>query len=244
MNTKVTSHTSIGARGYQEDRFLVHKCDDGYLLAVMDGHGGSQVAEFIVNNLVRFFSEATKDSAYSDRLREVFSKLNLETRSMYPGSTLSIVFLPDDEEKAHVAVLGDSPVVVRDIKGKILISPEHNARSNPEERAAAEARGAVYQDGYLYERNMQMGLQMSRALGDFALDSFLGREPEIFPVELSEKSFVLVGSDGLFDPGHEDTELQVERLTEMIEGGADAKALVEDALKRKPRDNVTAIVFK
>lgn len=245
MGAIVTSHTDVGARNYQEDRFVVQEFDEGYLLAVMDGHGGDQVVEFIANNLVGVFGETTINSSYSGRLQEIFSKLNLDTRSMHSGSTLSLVFLPNNEERAYVAVLGDSPVIIRTGEGEIFVSPEHNARSNLEERAAAEARGAVFDRGYLYTSDMRAGLQMSRALGNSELDSFLSREPEICIVELGEKSFVLVGSDGLFDPGHKDTSVQIERLIAMIENdGADAKTLVEDALARDTRDNVTAIVFQ
>lgn len=244
MKAVVTSHTDIGARSYQEDRLVVHEFDEGYLLAIMDGHVGEQVAQFIADNLLRVFSETVEESSYSNRLQEIFSKLNLATRNMYPGSTLSLVFLPNDEERAYVAVLGDSPVIIRGREGEVFVSPEHNARSNPEERAAAEARGAVFTGGYLCTKEGQLGLQMSRALGDFRLDSFLNREPQIFTVNLNIKSFVLIASDGLFDPEHKETDVQIEQLVKMVEEGSGAAVLVEDALARKTGDNVTAIVVK
>lgn len=244
MKAAVTSHTDIGARGYQEDRFVVHEFDEGYLLAIMDGHGGERVAQFIKDNLLKIFSETAKESSYFDRLQETFSKLSLATRNMHSGSTLSLVFIPNDEKRAYVAVLGDSPIVIRSRESEIFVSPEHNARSNPEERIAAEARGAVFSEGYLWTKDMRAGSQMSRALGDLELDSFLNREPQIFTVDLNIKSFVLVASDGLFDPAHEETEIQIERLIKMIEEDLDAEELVEDALTRKTGDNVTAIVIK
>lgn len=245
MKVVSTSCTDIGTRDYYEDRLVIQELTDGWLLAVMDGHGGAEAATFIADNLVQIFSETAEEPSFvPSKLAVVFRKLHLGTKHMHPGSVLSLVFLPRNVAKAYVAVLGDVPVVIKGSGGKIFTGPEHNARSNPKERAAAEARGAVYSGGYLYEKYTQAGLQFARALGDRECDSFLNREPEICTVDLGDEGFILVGSDGLFDPGHHDTAVQVGRLVKMIEKGADAKALVEDALSRGTEDNVTAILCR
>ena len=83
---------------------------------------------------------------------------------------------------------------------------------------------------------------MARALGDADLDRVLSREPEIETVSLGGKGIVLAGSDGLFLPGAGPNQDQLARLLNMIHEGADADALVKDALARDTGDNVTAIV--
>ena len=59
---KITTGSTIGKRPYQEDRSVVIVAPDdaGTLLAVMDGHGGSGVAEFISQSLGDVFEKARK----------------------------------------------------------------------------------------------------------------------------------------------------------------------------------------
>ena len=63
---------------------------------------------------------------------------------------------------------------------------------------------------------------MTRVLGDTELDSIINRQPEIYSVPLG--SFLLVGSDGLFDPTHRTSVAeQAAHLAECIFDGKDAK---------------------
>ncbi|MCH8860434.1 MAG: protein serine/threonine phosphatase 2C family protein, partial [Thaumarchaeota archaeon] len=188
--------TDTGLRPYQEDRFVV--CSDGEhtgikcLMAVMDGHGGSEVSEFLSASLLEYFLTKGEGS-----LRETIRSLSDQTSSMHAGSTLSVVVIPKaDETTAYVAVIGDSPVIIRDKEGRIIMSPEHNVRSNTQEREAAITRGAIYEQGYIWDPSGGHGLQMSRALGDSALSEILNKEPEMYEVELGPESFIIIGSDG------------------------------------------------
>ncbi len=74
--------------------------------------------------------------------------------------------------------------------------------------------------------------------------SFLSREPDVYSVELGPLSFVIVASDGVLDPFHENTSEQAKRLAQMVAKGADTKSLVEDALDYKIGDNATVVVYK
>ena len=141
------------------------------------------------------------------------------------------------------AVIGDSPVIILDRENKIIVSPDHNVRSNPVELEKAKKKGAAYEMGYTMSPSGG-GLQMSRALGDESLDSILDREPEVYSVPLGEKSLIILGTDGLFDPGHSDTAAQVGRIVILTMNGAGARELVQDALDRMTCDNVTAIVWR
>jgi serine/threonine protein phosphatase PrpC len=125
------------------------------------------------------------------------------------------------------------------------MAPLHNVRCNAQERSAAIARGARYVGGYLEdERHPGYGLQVARSLGDQVLDSILLREPEILSYELGKDSFVLVGTDGLLDSFDTDLQVQVDRLANLIRGGADAQDLVNDALARQTQDNVSVILWR
>ena len=244
-----TTCSEKGEKRYQEDRCVVETLRLGDLrlqmLAIMDGHSGSEVAELVKNILPRIVEDSfLQTGADIPRLlQNAISTIDEHTRYNYSGSTLSMVVIPDNESKAYVAVLGDSPVIILDKEGKAVTSPDHNIRTNLVERNEAIKRGATTNGRYIYDQKSGNGIQMSRALGDASMDSILNRTPEIYEVNLNEDSFIIVATDGVFDPGH-DSEFDVHRVIEAVDGGAEAKDLVKDALERQTGDNATAVVWR
>jgi serine/threonine protein phosphatase PrpC len=84
---------------------------------------------------------------------------------------------------------------------------------------------------------------MGRALGDAELSPILSHEPEIsqvFPVG----EWLLIGSDGIFDPAHYDFKEAAEEIILAIELGDDAPRLVERAVAKPTRDNATCILVR
>jgi serine/threonine protein phosphatase PrpC len=241
----VSSHTAQGSRDAQQDRLVVQPLPEGYLFAIFDGHGGDETAALAVRELTPAFDVASR--RYSDPLdilRETVAGLVGATHDHESGSTVSILWL-QEETQAHGACLGDSPIVILDAQGKIQISPTHNVRDNLPEREAAIARGGQYGGGYLMDPRVgSLGLQMSRALGDRLLGRVLSREPELFSISVNAASCVIVGSDGLLDPLGRAQDKQLTRLIGLVGQGHDAAMLVEDALVRQTRDNVSAIVWR
>ncbi len=242
MNSNVTEVTAQGAREYQED-FSVTKHFDtasfkGWFLAVMDGHGGNRAAKLCTEKIIDLFDPNGSDFLFA--LKSLCVKLNDLTINLEEGSTLSIAIIDENKSETHIAIIGDSPVVVYDGK-TIQMGPEHNVRSNIKERKLAEERGGIYSNGYLYDSHRNRGLQMSRSLGDSYLGSVLSREPEIYTV--SNPQWILVASDGLLDPGHGN----IDGLLEEIKGCAAKKLEAQDLLKwaetRGLQDNATAIVW-
>jgi len=143
--------------------------------------------------------------------------------------------------------LGDSPVIIRTDKGEYWHAPEHNVRSNPAEVIRIKAMGGTVYGGYAYPPRdgsfTAGGLQLSRTLGDSGHSAILSREPEIFEIPLGERSFVLVGTDGLFDPSHNSSE-PASSIVALINKGASADDLVKYAIGVPTHDNVTAILVK
>jgi serine/threonine protein phosphatase PrpC len=249
----LTFATAQGQRDYQEDR-AVHEWVEcptrpdggGWLMAVFDGHRGAETADRASKALPSLFKTHLQAHARDipQTLREVFLSLNQLVQGRLSGSTASVVFIPQDAQTIYLAVLGDSPVAILDAKGGVHIGPDHNVRTNLEARAAAEARGGIYQGGYLEDSDRPgVGLQFSRSLGDADLNRVLHREPEIQTVPFSGKGIVLVGSDGLFSQKRSGPE-QLARILGIIREGADAEGVVKDAIARRTDDNVTAIVWR
>ncbi|MDP3697081.1 MAG: PP2C family protein-serine/threonine phosphatase [Candidatus Taylorbacteria bacterium] len=254
----IDAATHCGARSYQQDRFVVHRIrqgkEKGWLLAVADGHGDSaEVAEFCEKNLADYFTKfigkakSITNEAHKNVIKSTVKTLSDLTKNMDSGSTLSLVYISETKGMAFVGILGDSPIIIRGRKGSLIISPEHNARTNLAERKAATKRGAIYSGGYIWDdpqSDMRSGLQLTRALGNKKLARFISRKPEIYSVNLGPDSFVVVMSDGVVDPGHKDPDTISHNLASLIENGATAADLVNDALKRRTGDNVTTVLWK
>ena len=243
----VSSATEQGGRQYQEDRFVVIRYDTpeekGWLLAVMDGHGGSEVADLCEKSLGSLFRSLISGPAMiTDVLRQLIEALVKKTRGMDTGSTISVVYISETNSNAFVAILGDSPVIIKTVHG-LWVSPEHNIRTNEQDRKSVLENGVRYDGGYMCDPVTGNGLQLTRALGDRDFDKFLIREPEVAScLLLNRDSFVLVASDGLVDPGHNNKDTG--SLVKIMEGDGTAADLVRDALRRRTRDNVTAVLWK
>lgn len=247
----ITSHaTAQGTREYQEDRSFINATEDGLLIAIFDGHGGDQGAEYLHTNLPYVFNDLGNDPDFPtilEKMKHLFAVLAIMTNTMVAGSTASIVFIPSSLDRAYVGVVGDSPVIIRNADGDLWKSPEHNVRANPTEVAAAKARGGVIVNGYLFGHKVKgfnpPGLQLTRALGDVELDDVLSREPEIFEIPLAKNSFVLVASDGLLDPQHESSEA-AQAIVMAVDKGATAGNLVKMAIDKPTHDNASAVLVR
>ncbi|MEK7628116.1 MAG: PP2C family serine/threonine-protein phosphatase [Patescibacteria group bacterium] len=238
--------TMQGGRAYQEDRVYTHDFSDtimrGSLLAVMDGHFGFEAADICAARIPEIFS-LKKPGCAKRSLHTLCRKLAEETKHCYSGTTLSTVCILEHEDVAHFATIGDSPVVAIDASGHVWHSESHNVRVNMKERAAAVRRGGFYSSsGYMYADLQGAGVQCTRVLGDWSLSRILSRKPSVFTVQ--SPRVILLATDGLVDPAHEDDSL-VEGLVTKLRSGADAHALLGWRITQGPvDDNATAIVWR
>ena len=254
MRTIISSATHKGAREYQEDRFVVDVNSDGILLAAYDGHGGDECSVFLKAATLDAFNAVADNPALpfiEMKLKGMFEWLNIRTRELVAGSTATIAYIPPSLDRVFVGVLGDSPAIVKLADGQFWIAPDHNVRSNPREAELAKARGCTIYGGYMYAPPSGMygglsggGLQMTRAFGDADMDSALLREPEVFELPIGKDSFVLVGTDGLFDPSHQSSESAKEIAALADIATNEAKNLVSYSVQKPTRDNVTAILVR
>lgn len=135
-----SSATHKGQRAYQEDRLLAVATQEGVLLCVFDGHGGDECSNYAVNRYpIIFASEITQEGATpGSAVEKSIQKLNIETQHMGPGSTMSLVFIPANSDTATCAVIGDSPIIIRDADGKVSIG---GAQRPHQLRGAQGSRG-------------------------------------------------------------------------------------------------------
>ncbi len=243
----ISSDTHKGRRDYQEDRLFTLTGQEGTLLAIFDGHGGDGVSHLASEQLPAIWADEITAEGATPKAALVNSiqKLNVMTQHYEEGSTISLAFIPAKGDTVSCAVMGDSPIIIKDADGKINISPDHNVRTNYVEAEAAKARGGFVDQGYLFQSYDGMGLQMARALGDSHLNKVLSRVPETYEVKINKDSFIIAASDGCFDPGHYDFKKTAQTIVELVERGQEAKDLVHRAAVDYPTgDNVSCIVAR
>jgi len=246
----LTGATNRGQRRYQEDRHLMISAEEGLILVVMDGHGDAACSQLLEQKFCEVWDSVFSPDKSPDFLfKELFDKFDMLTSYMDCGSTMSVAFIPKantgKEDKVHIAILGDSPIIVQQPDGTFHVSPEHNVRTNMAEREAATKRGGYYSsNGYICYGPEGHGLQMSRAFGDRDLGKILCRQPEVYTVDLG--NWVLVGTDGLLSPGHDESGVQMLLdIVKMIEEqDSNAEELVNYAVGIPTGDNVTAILWR
>jgi len=248
LKGRISYSTRQGLRYDQEDRLFYRKTRSikfgGWVMAVMDGHGGARAAEVCSAIIGPLFTELCrrKNSASpEDFLRSLVSILADKTSGFEEGSTLSIALVLNGEDKVVVAVLGDSPVIVVDQSNAIHISPEHNVRTNLRDRDAAIENGAEYENGYIYNKSGH-GLQLSRALGDGDMSGILSRQPEIYVI--NKPKWVVVGSDGLLDPEHGDAAGLAQQLVRLLKPKSTADQIMDWASHRGLKDNATVVLWE
>jgi len=245
IKSSVTCATEQGPRSHQEDRYFCKRVIknglNGILLAVMDGHCGDSTSEFCVKNLWDFFS-IERDTTPEDALRKLVFALAKETTDFYAGSTFSVAYMDERHNKVSIAILGDSPVIVIDGKGKIHVSPVHNIRTNLKERKAAEMRGGFYSsDGYICNQK-GYGLQMSRSLGDVWMDGVTSREPDIYTIP--NPRWVALLTDGIIDFGYKESKKLIGELAKFKNIDADAVDIMSWAKDLILEDNATVVLWK
>ena len=85
---------------------------------------------------------------------------------------------------------------------------------------------------------------MSRALGDADLDKVLSREPGVYSEPLGPDSWVLLATDGVFDPAHEGAYGPRDAAEQISAQLITAQVIVNDAVNRRTGDNATAILVR
>jgi len=249
MRTTLSQNTQQGRRPYQEDRLVYKISEDGVLAAIFDGHGGDYTSNFCAEMLFAAFDTVGADAELPtviDKMRRLFGILNFATEHMEEGTTASIVYITPQLDKAVVGILGDSPVIIKNKGAEYWHAPEHNVRSNPNEVKRITKVGGYVHGGYAFSGRGSLdagGLQLTRTLGDKAFSDILSRDPEIFEHELGVGSFVMVGSDGLFDPSHQSSS-PAREIVELVERGREAGDLVKHAIDKPTHDNASAILVR
>lgn len=256
-------HHALGRRTRQEDRFVTARIGRGYLLAVLDGHSGHEVAEQAALRLPSLFADALTTHGTAEALRIAVEQLVIELADGPSGSSLSTAYIEptaDAGMRVTTAQLGDSAVVIGTPGGDLIVTPEHSAAHNMDDQQTIQerivhylslgddmpeyARWAEIAWGYVWASGK--GVAMTRALGDPHMHDILIREPEIQSHQVPTDAVILLCTDGVHDSGTAEGHMDTYRdlIAKAIDGES-ARAIGEHVLaKSRSGDNVTIMVFR
>ncbi|KAL0352526.1 UNVERIFIED_CONTAM: putative protein phosphatase 2C 27 [Sesamum calycinum] len=222
----------------------------GAFYGVFDGHGGTDAAWFIRNNILNFIVE---DSFFPVCLEKAIKNAFLKADYAFAddssldissGTTALTAFVSG--RTLIVANAGDCRAVLGKRGKAIEMSIDHKPNYTSE-RLRIEKLGGVIYDGYL---NGQ--LSVSRALGDWHMKgrkgaaSPLSAEPELQEMLLTEDDeFLIMGCDGLWEVMSSQCAVTMARRELMLHNDPErcSRELVREALKRNTCDNLTVIVI-
>mmetsp|Transcript_30556 Transcript_30556/g.58856 ORF Transcript_30556/g.58856 Transcript_30556/m.58856 type:complete len:299 (+) Transcript_30556:504-1400(+) len=283
----VAENANLRHRARMEDRHvvknpLVEGSTESSFIAVYDGHGGREAADFAAETLHKnLMSElqlnptgGAAGAGGPQALDTAFLTTDSQMKLCVPqncGTTAVAALLARKEGDVsgdrvlHVANCGDARAVLcKDMLAAegpetIRLSVDHKP-GDPEERTRIEEAG-----GAVINQRVLGVLAVSRALGDHELKNLVTGKPHIVTTELPGGTaacpLLLLCCDGVFDvmTDQETVGFVVDKYKELTSGtdssgkpiahGRDqylatalARSLVQEAIKRSTRDNVTAVI--
>lgn len=250
-----------GPKQYMEDEHVcidnIHEhleaSDDfpspGAFYGVFDGHGGTDAACFVRNNILKYIVEdphfpvCVEKAVKSAFVKADYAFSDVTSLDISSGTTAltALIF----GRTMLIANAGDCRAVLGKRGRAVELSKDHKPNCSSE-RMRIERLGGVVYDGYL---NGQ--LSVARALGDWHMkgpkgSSFpLSAEPELQETILTEDDeFLLMACDGLWDVMSSQCAVTIARRELMLHNDPErcSRELVREALKRNTCDNLTVIV--
>lgn len=190
-----------------EDTCVVHKVSDTItLLAVFDGHGGSQVADLCKQNVGQVFTSIARQHGCHDmeqNLRRTYAELDDMAYKAFDdeavGATAAIVLLTPD--RVWFSNCGDTMILVnyKGVRSPHFVSENHRVEYEKDRIEAAGSRifylgGCWRVDGVL---------NIGRSIGDHYSKDVIISHPHIASYPLYSKEhaldYILIASDGLWD---------------------------------------------
>lgn len=258
------SCSEIGPRSCMEDEFI---CIDNLLeymgpdaasyfpspasfYGVFDGHGGTDAALFVKQNILRYILEdsdfpvCVKTAIRSAFLKADHEFATLDAVDISSGTTALTALLLG--RNLLIANAGDCRAVLGRRGRAVELSKDHKPNCISEKLRIEQLGGVVY-DGYL---NGQ--LSVSRALGDWHMKSSkcpstcpLSAEPEVQETILTEDDeFLILACDGLWDVMSSSFAVTITRRELMFHNDPErcCRVLIREAMKLNACDNLTVVV--
>ncbi|KAF3444084.1 hypothetical protein FNV43_RR13774 [Rhamnella rubrinervis] len=215
------------------------------LFAIFDGHLGHDVANYLQHHLFDnilkepdFWTETETaiKRAYSRTDDEILDKVI----SLGKGGSTAVTAILINGQKLVVANVGDSRAVVSKNGVAQQLSVDHEPSK---EKRLIESRGGFVSNLPGDVPRVDGQLAVARAFGDKSLKIHLSSEPDIEVINIEEDTeFIILASDGVWKVmSNQDA---VDSIKNIKDAQAAAKHLIEEALSKKSKDDISCIVVK
>ena len=242
-----------GRRNYMEDEGKVIENLNGdqnkILFALFDGHGGGQISKYLQNNIGNYIKKILNilnNENYTKVFIDLFNLIDKDIKNLnFPtvGSTGTVVYIEKKDNKRilYCANVGDTRCVLVK-KNKVIRLSYDDRVADQKENERILNNGGIIVNGRVYGI-----LMLSRSFGDFLTKDFgVIVTPHVIKYEITEDDlYCVIASDGVWD-AIKDIDCNVlPKMGKMgLETGELSKRIVNEALKRKSRDNLSCFVIK
>ncbi|CAG9335524.1 unnamed protein product [Blepharisma stoltei] len=205
---------------------------------VFDGHSGNTASKFaskrLLDNLEKNDNEGLRKAF--ETTDKAYCSLN---SSQEGGSTAAVAIIEDNT--LRIANVGDSKILLISDEETELLTHDHLASDQSEQIRIEEAGGYVFPVGKVLRVHGQLAL--SRSLGHSKLKDFVISEPYVTERQISKNDLALViATDGLFDTLNKEEIGKIFRSRQDLQPFEMAELLVQEAIMKGSKDNITCIV--
>ncbi|CAH8391502.1 unnamed protein product [Eruca vesicaria subsp. sativa] len=212
------------------------------LYAIFDGHSGHDVADYLQSHLFNnilsqpdFWKHPKKAIKRAYKLTDDYVLHNVVGSR---GGSTAVTAIVVDGKKLVVANVGDSRAILcrkNDVVKQLTVDHE------PEkERDLVESKGGFISKKPGNVPRVDGQLAMTRAFGDGRLKEHISVRPDIEIVEIhGDTKFLILASDGLWKVMS--NEEAWDEIKEIRDAEKAAKALIDEALARGSKDDISCI---
>ena len=210
----IAAAEAMGDRDKMEDVYCIREDPEETFLGVFDGHAGARAAHYAKDAIYEKYKELKKvTSSMEDALHETFEQTDVQFLKKAlqgddewgDGTTATVCIIKDGI--LTVANCGDSEVLIGKQDGYKIITELHRLSNKDEQERVKEVTGKTLRR---VEHPMfpNCSLSVTRAIGDVYFKdpsltmnkpSGLIATPHVTSIPLKSGSFVLLGTDGLFE---------------------------------------------
>ncbi|KAH7576966.1 hypothetical protein ACOSP7_002335 [Xanthoceras sorbifolium] len=215
------------------------------LFAIFDGHLGHDVANYLQTNLFDnilkerdFWTET--ESAIKRAYRTTDAEILKKAFVLGKGGSTAVTAILINGQKLVVANVGDSRAVLCKNGVAKQLSVDHEPSK---EKKLIESRGGFVSNLPGDVPRVDGQLAVARAFGDKSLKIHLSSEPDIAVEMIDDNAeFIILASDGIWKVMS--NQAAVDSIKHIKDAHSAAKHLIEEAVSRKSKDDISCIVVK
>lgn len=253
-NFQLNNFTVLSVPGRaNEDRYSINIINgEIQYFGLFDGHGNANgndpkhivdraknlLSEYIVDGLDDF-NNWDNNKIMKFMLTKVFTKFDEDSFKLdfKYGTTANVVLIYKDD--IYQVNLGDSRSVIFNDEGKIISETKDHKPDN-------EIKSIEENGGFVLCNKVNGRLAVSRAFGDWILKPIISNKPDIIITKKVANSYIIIGSDGLFE-GFLSSQNLVNFVNNKLNEGINMKDIVGLATERAKlltNDDITIILIK